>query len=89
MITNQLKLMNKVVFLFILLITFQGLAQTYDEVEEIPSQKQPQPTNNLKAKKIQNQEIDLIIDDIVDEYLIVLEAALRKKLKEKLPDILK
>lgn len=34
-------------------------------------------------------ELELIIDDIVEEYLVVLEAALRKKLKEKLPDLFK
>ena len=35
------------------------------------------------------QDVEAIIDEIVEEYIIVLEAALRKKLKEKLPDLLK
>lgn len=40
-------------------------------------------------KNISTKEVDLMVDEIVEEYMVILEAALRKKLKEKLPDLLK
>lgn len=64
--------------------------------QKTPSPSTAQPPGKVLAapsrttdSKQQDKEIHQIIDEIVDEYLIVLEAALRKKLKEKLPDLLK
>ena len=34
-------------------------------------------------------QINDLIDEVINEYMVILEVALRKKLKEKLPDILK
>jgi len=55
---------------------------------------EPAPARNTVPataiqKKLQQKEIDLIVDEVVEEYMVVLEAALRKKLKEKLPGLLK
>ncbi len=54
----------------------------------LENDKTKPPTNPVN-KKLPQKQIDLMIDEIVEEYLVVLEAALRKKLKEKLPDLLK
>jgi len=45
-------------------------------------------TPSLSSKHIDSQ-INTIVDEVIDEYMVILEAALRKKLKEKLPDLLK
>lgn len=60
--------------------TVTGLGDIILEDDEEPASTQ---------KKLSEKEVDLIMDEIVGEYLVILEAALRKKLKEKLPHLLK
>jgi hypothetical protein len=46
----------------------------------------PQADKNLASGNI---AIDTIVEEVIDEYLAVLEAALRKKLKEKMLEMIK
>jgi len=66
----------------------EGFGDIILEEDEPAPARHADPATAIQ-KKLQKKEIDLIVDEVVEEYIVILEAALRKKLKEKLPNLLK
>jgi len=58
-----------------------------DDPKPIPNARTPEQMTPSTQLPLSEEEIDRIVDEVAEEYMVVLEAALKKKLKSKISDL--